>query len=102
MNSQLRKSSRAGFSTLNTQPSVDLHIEELVLHGFASDDQYAIGDAVERELTQLFAHRGVPGLLRSESATDEIRGASFNVAQNAKPPVIGRQIAQAVYQRFGQ
>ena len=87
---------------LRPQPSVELHIEELVLHGFAPGDRYAIGDAVERELARLLGEQGVPISLRSENATDEIRGATFNAAHNAKPPAIGRQIAQAVYQGFSQ
>jgi hypothetical protein len=87
---------------LRPQPSVELHIEELVLHGFAPGDRYVIGDAVERELARLLSEEGVPISLRSANATDEIRGATFNSAHNAKPPTIGRQIAQAIYQGFGQ
>jgi len=89
-------------SPSNTQPSVELCIEELVLHGFAPGERYAIGDAIERELTRLLRERGIPVSLRSENATDEIRGMSFNAAHNTRPPAIGWQIAQAVYQGFGQ
>jgi hypothetical protein len=79
---------------------IDLYIEELVLDGLAPGDGYAIGNAVERELAQLLGEQGVPNSLRSEHATDEIRGATFNAAHNTKPPMIGRQIAQAVYREF--
>jgi hypothetical protein len=89
-------------STSSTQPSVELHIEELILHGFASGNRFAVGDAVERELARLFGEQGIPVALRSQSATDEMTGAVFNSAQNAKPRGIGRQIAQAVYQGFGK
>ena len=94
MNSQL--------STLNSQLSVELHIEELVLNAFTPGDRYVIGDAVERELARLLGEQGVPISLRSESATDEITAATFNAAHNAKPAAIGRQIAQAVFQGFGK
>jgi hypothetical protein len=80
---------------------MELHIEELVLHGFAAGDRYVIGDAVEHELTHLLSEQGVPISLRSESATDEISGATFNAAYK-RPHVMGRRIAQAVYQRFGK
>jgi hypothetical protein len=83
--------------TLNAQPSLELHIEELVLHGYAPSHRYAIGDAVERELERLLAGQGIPISFRSESATDEIRGALFNAAQDAKPPAIGREVAHAIY-----
>jgi hypothetical protein len=84
-------------STLNVQPSVELHIEELVLDGFASGDRYVIGEAVERELALLLGEQSIPNSLRVENATDELRGATFNATHDAKPPAIGRQIAHAVY-----
>lgn len=89
-------------STLNPQPSVELHIEELILHGFAPGCAYTIGDGVERELAHLLREQGVPISLRSETAAEEIRAATFNMLPIAKPPAIGRQIAHAVYQGFGE
>ena len=94
--------SNAQRPTLNAQPTVELHIEELMLHGFAAGDRYVIGDAVEQELRHLLSEQAVPISLRSESATDEISGATFNAAQNPMPRATGRQIAQAVYKRFSQ
>ena len=87
---------------LRSQLSLELHIEELMLHGFASGERYAIGETVEHELALLLGEQGVPISLQSENATDEIRDATFNAAPNAKPPVTGRQIAQAVYQGLGK
>ena len=89
-------------STLDSQASVDLHIDELVLHGFRASDRYVIGEAIERELAQLLGEQGIPNSLQSDDATDEIRGEAFNAAHDMKPPMIGRQIATAVYQAFGQ
>jgi hypothetical protein len=94
MNSQLR--------TLNSEPSIELRIQELVLHGFAPGDRYVIGDAVERELGRLLDERGIPDSLRMTGATDALHGATFNTPHNAKPPAIGRKIGQAVYEGFGQ
>ena len=93
--------SNAQCPTLNAQPSVELHIDELVLHGFERGERHAIGDAVQRELARVLREQGVPISLRSEKETEEIN-AAFNAAHNAKPSVTGRQIAQAVYQGFGQ
>jgi hypothetical protein len=87
-------------STPNAQMRMELHIEELVLHGFTPGDRYAIGDAVERELVRLFGEQGVRSSLRVQSATDEVRGATFTTAQNARPAVMGQQIAHAVYRGF--
>jgi hypothetical protein len=88
--------------TSNAQPLVELHIEELVLDGFAPSERYGISDALERELAWLLGQQGIPNSLRSESAIDGIKGGAFNGAHNTKPPAIGRQIAQAVYQGFNQ
>ena len=82
--------------------SVELHIEELVLDGFAPGERYAIGDAVEREVARLLREQGIPISLRSENATDKIIGPSFNAPRNASALTTGRQIAQAVYQGFGE
>jgi hypothetical protein len=94
MNSQL--------SNVNCEASVELHIEELVLHGFAPAQRYVIGDAVERELARLLYEQGVPSSLQLDNTTDEIKGASFNAAQNAHSYAMGRQIGKAVYQGFSQ
>ena len=94
--------SNAQRPTLNAQASVELHIEQLVLDGFASGDRYVIGEAVERELALLFGEQDIPNLLRFDNATDEIKGQTFIVPHNAKPHAMGRRIARAVYQGFGK
>jgi hypothetical protein len=81
---------------------IELHVEELVLHGFETGDRYGIAEAVEHELARLLGQRGVPFSLRSENATDELKAPTFAPALGAKPPAIGRQIAQAVYEGFSQ
>jgi len=43
-----------------TPKNIELHIEELVLHGLSPGDRYRIGEAVEQELTRLLADQGVP------------------------------------------
>jgi hypothetical protein len=77
---------------------VDLHIEELVLHGFSPGDRLRIVDAIEQELARLAGREG------ARWAADQI--ASRNVAEmdcgefrlepGWKPRDAGRHIAQAV------
>ena len=97
-----RSEQNSQLSALNSQPSIELRIDELILHGFAPCNRYAVGDAVERELARLLHEQGIPIWLQSENAADEIKGATFNAAHNKKPRAIGRQISQAVYQGFSQ
>ena len=76
---------------------VDLHIEELVLHGFNPGDRYRIGAAVEAELARLFAERAVsPSLARGGEMTT-LDGGSFHVAPGAGPEGVGGQVARAVH-----
>jgi hypothetical protein len=74
-----------------------VHIEELVLHGFAPGDRYRIGEAVQRELVRLIALQGVSPPRGSGVEITRLNGGAFKVAAAAKAEVIGSQIAQAVY-----
>ncbi len=77
--------------------SIELHIEELVLHGFAPGERYRIGEAVERELARLLTEQGAPHLFSGNVELAQIDAGEFNVKQNAKSELIGAQVAQAVY-----
>ena len=65
---------------------IELHIEELVLHGFAPGDRRPLGEAVERELTRLLGG-GAP--------------APPPRAQGGAVDRTGLQVAQAVYAQIG-
>ncbi|HET6976762.1 MAG TPA: hypothetical protein VFI24_10595 [Pyrinomonadaceae bacterium] len=88
-------------SQINPQ-SVELHIEELVLHGFAAGDRHAIAAAVERELSRLlmvqFAAHGLPRSFAENSEQARLDAGTFNVAPSANSEAIGGQIAQTVHQ----
>ncbi len=77
--------------------NVELHIEELVLHGFAASDRYRIGEIVERELARLFAEEGVPASLTSSLEAERLDAGAFHVAANSRAEAVGAQVAQAVY-----
>ena len=77
--------------------NVELHIEELVLHGFSPGDRYRIAEAVERELARWLAEQGVPHLLSNNVDLVEIDAGAFDVKPNAKSEMVGAQVAQAIY-----
>jgi hypothetical protein len=85
-----------------TTSHIELHIEELVLHGFAPGDRYRIGEAVERELTRLLHERGIPPLLHRGAEVAYLDGGAFHVAPGSRAEVIGTQVAQAIYSRYQQ
>ncbi|HEY9435178.1 MAG TPA: hypothetical protein VI260_27295 [Blastocatellia bacterium] len=77
--------------------NVELHIEELVLHGFAPGDRYRIGEAVERELQRLFAEQGAPAPLAQSAERGYLDGGTFESPRAASAETIGAGIAQNLY-----
>ena len=90
-------SSFAPLSTLNSQRPIELHIEELVLHGFAPGHLSRIREAVESELHRLLAEQGLPEWLPAEGHLERRDGGQFAIRTGAKSQHIGGQVAQAIY-----
>jgi hypothetical protein len=76
---------------------IELHIDELVLHGFAPRDRHRIAAAVRTELARLMAADAQANLLNSPLSLERINAGAFKVQPNAKPQAAGTQIARAVY-----
>ncbi len=81
--------------------SVEVRIDQLVLHGFPSGQEARIGAAVERELARRLA-RPAPSL-RRDAVVDRVDGGQFvmpapavTMTASAAEPV-GRRIARATY-----
>jgi hypothetical protein len=87
---------------MNPPHSIEVHIEELVLHGFAPGDRYRIGDAVERGLARLFAEQGVPPSLAQESELAKLDAGAFKIAPGSGGEAVGAQVARKVYGGFSQ
>jgi hypothetical protein len=80
-----------------TPARVELHIEELVLYGLAPGDRHRIGQAVRRELTRLFAERGVPPRLARGGEVARLDGGSFHLEPGLRAEATGTRVARAVY-----
>ena len=57
---------------------IELHIEELVLHGFEHAEGDAIGEALRARLGETLAAYGLPPQLRQETTIDRIDGGSID------------------------
>jgi hypothetical protein len=79
--------------------NIELHIEELVLHGFAPGDRYRVGEALEQELQRLFAERGAPPSLTQGGEIEHLDGGAFEAPHSAGAEAIGARIAQNLYER---
>lgn len=82
--------------------AINLHIEKLVLHGFASTDRHRIAEAVQRELTRLFTEGPTPTGLTSSSSTAALNAGSFQLPPSSRPETIGAEVARAVFGRIKQ
>lgn len=82
--------------------NIELHIEELVLHGFGMGDRYRISEAVEGELTRLFATGDLPQSLSKGGEIERMDGGVFNVTRGSKPEVMGTQVAKVIYGGMGK
>jgi hypothetical protein len=80
-----------------SRPSIHLHIEELVLDGFAPGDRHRIGEATQSELARLLTEEPTPPSLAQRAEIDRLDGGSFHATGTAKPEATGAQVARAVF-----
>jgi hypothetical protein len=78
--------------------NVTVHIEELVLHGFAPGDRHAIAAGLQGELGRLLTEHGLPPALAAGASRETLAGAPLAIAPESQPTVIGAQVARSVYE----
>jgi hypothetical protein len=83
-----------------TPSSIELHIEELVLHGLSGYDSVQLGEAVQREVVRLLQAQGLPAGLAAEATIGRLDAGSFTLAADARAASVGIGIAQAIYQNI--
>jgi hypothetical protein len=86
---------------------MELHIEELILEGFGaagpgSLDRHRLVAAVERELSRLFAERGVPAGLLAGGAIDRLRAGPLHLSSAGNVAALGGRLAEAIYGSLGE
>jgi hypothetical protein len=74
---------------------IDVHIEELVLHGFARGTCREVAEALETELRALLVERGVPA--GWQASPERIEAGPIRAGARMKSAATGEQIARAVY-----
>jgi hypothetical protein len=82
---------------MNRQSPIHLHIEELVLHGFAPGDRHRIGEAMQHELTRLLTEEATPPALAKSAAIDRLDGGTLQMTSAPRPEATGAQVARAVF-----
>jgi hypothetical protein len=84
-------------------PTLDLRIEELVLHGFERIDRHQVASAIEHELARLLREPAAhdPQHWRDAAGRDlgaeRVDGGAFIVPHDASAQTVGVQVAQAIW-----
>jgi hypothetical protein len=82
-------------AALRSQRTVELHVDELVLDGFAPGDRHVIGDAVEWELRRLLTKQ-LP--MQQESFTQDcIRGRQIHLYSGIGAHEVGVEVGRSVF-----
>ncbi|MFT3769511.1 MAG: hypothetical protein QM820_29080 [Minicystis sp.] len=82
---------------MTPRPSVDLHIDELVLDGFAPEGRRRIGDALERELMRLLQEQPLSAGIAAHDGMARLDAGTFTADPGASPEQIGAAVARAVH-----
>jgi len=77
--------------------NIEIHIDELVLHGFARDDFEGIKKAVESELARLIKDQGLPGSLSLPKNYRHMNAGEFIMPKGTRAGMVGNGIAGSVY-----
>ena len=77
--------------------SVEIFIDELVLHGFSQGERYNISSAIEQELARLINDRGIPASFISGGDVTALNAGSIKMAKGDKAISKGSKIAGSVY-----
>ena len=99
---QLERAGPARHSSPVTRHWVKIHIEELVLHGFARNDRHQIAAAVQQELARLVMAARLAPFRENRRALERINAGAFKVKAGAKPQTAGTEIARAVFRSLRQ
>jgi len=79
---------------MTRRPRIDVHIDELVLHGFQSGDRRAIADAIERAVTRTLAASPFGAL--HDRRVAQIDGGRVDWTARGGASRIGAAVARAI------
>ncbi len=77
--------------------SINLHIDQLTLHGFDRIDRQQVGSAVQSELSRLIREQGLPSSLNQPHTIGSLNAGELKAGQNTGANNVGTQVAQKIY-----
>lgn len=73
-----------------------VHIDRLVLKGFAREDRHAIAAGLQQELGRVFADPEAVSLLTSRGSVPHLQVGGVNIEHGSKPQRVGENVAQRI------
>jgi hypothetical protein len=83
---------------VRTAPRIELHIEELVLHGFAAAHGDRIRVALESELARVLADRGLPSALTGGARYETIDAGTIAAGPGSPAEEVASHAAIALHE----
>lgn len=77
--------------------TIELFIDELILDGFAPSERYAIVEALERELTNLFTQNDFVSTEARSTDIDRLNAGQVHLRPQVTPDAVGEKVAGAVF-----
>jgi hypothetical protein len=75
-----------------TRQPLEIHIEQLVLHGLAGYDRRAIAQAIERYVTESLSVHGLSRALQAPRAVEHVNAGEFHLKRGMHASDVGQQI----------
>ncbi|HEX9511220.1 MAG TPA: hypothetical protein VF939_12110 [Puia sp.] len=81
-------------------PSIELHIEELVLTDIPARDTHRLEAAIRQKLTRLLLQQGLPPALKKEVGWPELRTGPIDLSRHRSPESLGNGLARSIFSAF--
>jgi len=75
---------------------VVIHIDQLVLRGFRSEDRHAIAAGLQQELSRLLADPDAARQLAAQDGMSRLNTCAVRIVHGAQPAAVGVQAAQGI------
>ena len=76
---------------------IELHIDELVLEGFAHADRHAVADALQNELTRLLAASGLSPAQAAALGGAQLDAGTARLKPNSTARAAGAEVARTIH-----
>lgn len=80
-----------------TARNIELHIDELILHGVSPHERHHVSASLERELSRLFTEEGLPQPEARDAASMDLGVITLPAGHAQGAGEIGTHVARAVY-----